>query len=139
MAVLFVDLSGTSLPANATFLGGTANGANGTLPGGATVASVGSADGIGSGTGQARDAGAVAESDRFGAIVHSDQAGTLYIDGAFNRVTQNWRQLGSVAVVANTPVDLDIPVRFPLMRVRYVNGATATTAGLTAIHSSFRR
>jgi hypothetical protein len=125
MARVFVDLTGTALGAGATFIAGTAGN--------------GGADGIGASNGQARDATVSEDSDRFGAVVHTDQSGTLYIDGAYTRTAPNWRQLGSVAVTAGVPADLDVPVRFPLLRTRFVNGATATTAAATAIHSSFRR
>lgn len=118
MATIFFDTS-TALAASATFapaLGGA----------------------IGFGGNSIRDATAYDDANRFGAVAHSDQSGTLYIDGTFDPVNGPWRQCGSIAVTPGVPADLDVPVRFRYYRVRYVNGTTATGAGAFAIHSSFR-
>lgn len=121
MAVILFDTS-TTLAAGATFQSGAAGN------GGSTETGLGS--------GMIRDMTSVQDSNRFGVVVNSDQAGTVYIDGSFDRTI--WRQQGSVAVAANTPTDLDIPVRYRYYRVRYVNGGTPTGAGNFAIHSSIR-
>lgn len=121
MARIFFSTS-TQLAAGATFTSGTAGN--------------GGVDGVGDAPGQARDAGAWNEANRFGAVVNSDVAGTLYIDGSYDKTT--WRQQGSAAVAGGTAVDLDVPVRYRYYRTRYVNGATQTGAGAFAIHSSFR-
>ncbi len=92
-------------------------------------------------TGTARDIGdptgmsGGSDVARFGAVVNTDQAGTLYIDGSFDKTV--WRQQGSLAAVINGSADLSVPIRFRYYRVRYVNGATQTGAGNFSIHSSF--
>lgn len=126
MSAIFFDTS-TTLAGAATFIGGTAGN--------------GGVDGIGGATGQARDVGNPAnagggEMSRFGAVVNTDQAGTLYIDGSFSPAGP-WRQQGSIAAVVGGSADLSVPIRFRYYRVRYVNGATQTGAGNFAIHSSF--
>jgi hypothetical protein len=74
------------------------------------------------------------DQNRIGATANSDQTGTLYIDGSFDAST--WRQAGSVAVAANVPSDLSVPIRYRYYRFRYINGATQTGAGNFAIHAS---
>lgn len=110
----YIFVTATQLAANATFTQGTTSGAI-----------IDTADGSNGG-----------DWSRIGAQVNSDQAGTMYLDGSFDGTV--WRQAGSVAVTANVPADLDLPLRFRYYRVRYVNGATITGAGNFAIHASLR-
>lgn len=72
--------------------------------------------------------------DRIGAVVNTDQAGNLFIDGSFDGST--WRQQGTIAAVVNGAADLSVPLRMRYYRFRYVNGATQTGAGNFAIHAS---
>lgn len=126
MPAIFYDTA-TQLNAGETFTGGTAG--------------FGGVAGSGGGAGQSRDIGNPAgmsgggEVSRFGAVVNTDQAGTLYIDGSFNGTT--WRQQGTIAAVVGGSADISVPIRFRYYRVRYVNGATQTGAGNFSIHSSF--
>jgi hypothetical protein len=122
---IFFDTS-TQLAGAATFIGGTAGN--------------GGVAGIGGATGQARDLGSAVngnggEMARFGAVVNTDQAGNLFIDGSFDGST--WRQQGTIAAVVGGSADISVPLRFRYYRVRYVNGATPTGVGNFAIHSSF--
>ena len=126
MPAIYFDTS-TQLNAGETFIGGTAG--------------FGGVAGRGGGPGQARDIGnpagmsGGAEVTRFGAVVNTDQAGTLYIDASFDGTT--WRQQASIAAVINGSADVSVPIRFRYYRTRYVNGATQTGAGNFSIHSSF--
>lgn len=65
----------------------------------------------------------------FVAEAFSDQVGTLYIDKSTDGGT-TWRQVGSVASVANTSVTLKVPVSAASYRARFINGATLQTAFL---------
>ncbi len=75
------------------------------------------------------------DANRFGAVVNTDQAGTLYIDGSTDKAT--WRQQGTMAAVVGGSADLSVPVRYRYYRVRYVNGGTQTGTGNFSIQSSF--
>lgn len=63
--------------------------------------------------------------DRFHANSFSDQVGTLIIEESRDGVT--FRQVGSVATVANTLASLEVGVIMPYVRVKYINGAIAQT------------
>jgi hypothetical protein len=79
-------------------------------------------------TGAARDVGARAGQNHglcaFNAMAVSDQAGTLRIESSLNGSTW-YRATADVAVAANTPVILSIPISSQFHRAVYVNGATA--------------
>ena len=60
----------------------------------------------------------------FNAMAVSDQAGTVRIESSING-TAWYRSTADVAVAANTPVILSIPVVSQFHRAVYVNGATA--------------
>lgn len=60
----------------------------------------------------------------FNAMAVSDQAGTLRIESSLDGTTW-YRSTADVAVAANTPVILSIPVVSQFHRAVYVNGATA--------------
>lgn len=68
--------------------------------------------------------------DRFRAFAVSDQAGTLSVQQSVDGTT--WHELGTQAVSANTPVQIEVKIVLPLVRVRYVNGATPQTSFLLA-------
>lgn len=78
--------------------------------------------------GAARDVGAQAGQNHglcaFNAMAVSDQAGTIRIESSLNGSTW-YRATADVAVAANTPVILSIPVVSQFHRAVYVNGATA--------------
>ena len=77
-------------------------------------------------TGTAQDA-AVHRYSAFNAMAFADQAGTMRIEVSNDNVT--WRRItADVAVAANTPVILSVPVMTRYHRVVYVNGATLQTA-----------
>lgn len=125
MPAIFFDTN-TALGNAASFIGGTAGN--------------GGVAGIGGAAGQARDVGQSngglgTDINRFGAVVNTDQAGNLFIDGSFDGVT--WRQQGTIAAVVGGSADLSVPIRFRYYRTRYVNGATPTGGGNFSIHSSF--
>lgn len=66
----------------------------------------------------------------FVAEAFSDVAGgTLFIDKTVDGGT-TWRQVGSIALVANTSVTLKVPLSAASYRARVVNGTTAQTAAL---------
>lgn len=82
-------------------------------------------------TGTARDvavaAAAVHRYSAFNAMAFADQAGTMRIEVSNDNVT--WRRItADVAVAANTPVILSVPVMTRYHRVVYINGATLQTA-----------
>ena len=90
--------------------------------------------GAGSVNGAARPNGGAAggEGSRYNSFIaeaFSDQVGTLYVDKSVDGGT-TWRQVASIASVANTSVSLKVPVSAPLYRSRFVNGATPQTAFL---------
>lgn len=82
-------------------------------------------------TGTARDVGAQAGQNHglcaFNVIAVSDQAGTIRIESSLNGSTW-YRATADVAVAANTPVILSIPISSQFHRAVYVNGATAQTS-----------
>jgi hypothetical protein len=89
-------------------------------------------------TGTARETGvAVATAQRyaaFNAFAFADQAGTLRIEISTDNVT--WRRASAdVAVAANTPVHLSVPVTARHYRAVYVNGATLQ--GAFMLNTSF--
>lgn len=63
----------------------------------------------------------------FNAMAVSNQAGTLRIESSINGSTW-YRATADVAVAANTPVILSIPVMSQFHRAVYVNGATAQSS-----------
>lgn len=82
-------------------------------------------------TGTTRDTGVAAAAahrySAFNAFAFADQAGTMRIECSNDNTT--WRRMtGDVAVAANTPVTLSVPVMTRYHRVVYVNGATLQTA-----------
>ena len=82
-------------------------------------------------TGVSRDTGvAQATAHRYAAFntfAFADQAGTMRIEVSADNVT--WRRASAdVAVAANTPVFLSVPVAARYHRVVFVNGATLQTA-----------
>lgn len=84
-------------------------------------------------TGPARDNGATGSAQAFGAFVVSvfaDQASAsngVIIEGSIDGAT-NWRVLKTATLVANVCKTIGLPTVFRFHRVRYVNGAVATTA-----------
>lgn len=77
-------------------------------------------------SGAARDAGtSPSRFTRCSAVVSSTQAGTLQLwmnpDGSV------WKMIGSVAVVANVPQTLTLPIFGRYCQLRYANGGTAAT------------
>lgn len=81
-------------------------------------------------TGTSRDVGVAAGSQHryaaFNAFALADQAGTLRIECSNDNV--NWRRMSAdVAVAANTPVILTVPVMTRYHRVVYTNGGVAQT------------
>lgn len=82
-------------------------------------------------TGPSRDCGTAAGTQgvysSFNAFARSDQAGTVRIEGSANGTV--WGALTSdIALAANTPTILTVPVMTRFHRVVVVNGATAQTA-----------
>lgn len=81
-------------------------------------------------TGTARDVGVAAAAAHryaaFNAFAFADQAGTLRIEISTDNVT--WRRASAdVAVAANAPVHLSVPITARFYRAVYVNGATLQT------------
>lgn len=81
-------------------------------------------------TGAARDVGVAAAAAHryaaFNAFAFADQAGTLRIEISTDNVT--WRRASAdVAVAANAPVHLSVPITARFYRAVYVNGATLQT------------
>lgn len=81
-------------------------------------------------TGLSRSTGIVAGSNHryaaFNAFAFADQAGTVRIEISTDGTT--WRRASAdVAVAANTPVHLSVPVTAQFYRAVYVNGATLQT------------
>lgn len=74
-------------------------------------------------TGTSRDFSTLTRS-KFIAQVIADQAGTLFLERA-NASGGPWFVARSQAVVANTPVELEMFICHPFARVRYLNGSTA--------------
>lgn len=82
-------------------------------------------------TGTARDTGVAAAAahrySAFNAFALADAAGTMRIECSNDNTT--WRRMtADVAVAANTPVILSVPVTTRYHRVVYVNGAGAQTS-----------
>ena len=82
-------------------------------------------------TGTARDvaiaAAAMHRYSAFNAMAFADQAGTMRIEVSNDNIT--WRRItADVAVAANTPVILSVPVMTRYHRAVYINGAVAQTA-----------
>lgn len=72
----------------------------------------------------------------FGALVNTDQSGTLQIQfstDAANPIPANL----PVAVTAGTPLDIKVPVRARYARAVFVNGSTATGATAFTLLTSF--
>jgi hypothetical protein len=89
-------------------------------------------------TGTARDvgmsAGAAHRYAAFNAFAFADQAGTLRIEISTDNVT--WRRASAdVAVAANAPVHMSVPVTARWYRAVYVNGATLQ--GAFMLNTSF--
>lgn len=113
IAILFVLLVGHSIAHGQTvnwFVDTTAN-----LGGSATF------------TGTARDIGGGQPPPyvRFGCLFNTDQGGNGFVDSSIDGVT--WTVAATAAIVANTPLDLDAPLRTRYVRCREVNGATPQT------------
>lgn len=82
-------------------------------------------------TGLSREIGAAQATNHrysaFNAFAFADQAGTMRIECSNDGTT--WRAMtANVAVAANTPVILSVPVMTRYHRVVYINGATLQTA-----------
>ncbi len=83
-------------------------------------------------TGTSRDCGGTSATNitmyaAFNAVAFSAQAGTLRIE--MSNDSSTWRSAsGDVAVAANVPVTLSVPVTTRYYRAVFVNGATAQTA-----------
>jgi hypothetical protein len=87
-------------------------------------------------TGTSRDGGSTAAYRKFCAIAFADQAGTFRIEMSTDNT--NWRRATpDTAVVANTPVQLEVPVTARYHRVVYTNGAVAQTQFM--INSAYHR
>ena len=63
----------------------------------------------------------------FNAMAVADQAGTLRIETSLTGAAPWYRATADVAVAANAPVILSIPVVSQFHRAVFVNGATANT------------
>lgn len=97
-----------------------------------SVANLGSAATF---TGTSRDGGATPAYNYFVASAVSDQAGTLKIQKSTDNTT--WRDAATVAVTANTPVEITAKCTARYYRVLYTNGATLQT--LFSLTSAYQR
>jgi hypothetical protein len=80
-------------------------------------------------TGTGRDTGSTMNYDRFRTFVNvASSSGTLYIEQSSDNVT--FYVTDSVAVTAGTPRTDEFKIVMRYVRLRYVNGATATTTAL---------
>lgn len=86
-------------------------------------------------TGTSRDGGATPAYNEFVASAVSDQAGTLKIQKSTDNTT--WRDAATVAVTANTPVEITAKCTARYYRVLYTNGATLQT--LFSLTSAYQR
>lgn len=86
-------------------------------------------------TGTARDGGATPLFCKFNAVVSSTQAGTLFIQGSNDNFT-TVVGVGSVAVSANVPAYLVVPVMFRYYRYVFANGATAATVFINTSYTA---
>ena len=86
-------------------------------------------------TGTSRDCGATPAYNEFVASAVSDQAGTLKIQKSTDNTT--WRDAATIAVTANTPVEITAKCTARYYRVLYTNGATLQT--LFSLTSAYQR
>lgn len=86
-------------------------------------------------TGTSRDGGATLGYNEFVASAVSDQAGTLKIQKSTDNT--NWRDAATIAVTANTPVEITAKCTARYYRVLYTNGATSQT--LFSLTSAYQR
>ena len=86
-------------------------------------------------TGTSRDGGVTPAYNMFVASAVSDQAGTLKIQKSTDNT--NWRDAATIAVTANTPVEITAKCTARYYRVLYTNGATLQT--LFSLTSAYQR
>ena len=86
-------------------------------------------------TGTSRDGGSTPAYNMFVASAVSDQAGTLKIQKSTDNT--NWRDAATIAVTANTPVEITAKCTARYYRVLYTNGATLQT--LFSLTSAYQR
>ena len=86
-------------------------------------------------TGATRDVGAPAVFSKFNVAVQSNQAGTIYVQSSNDNFT-TIANVASVAVTANTPATLIVPVIYRYNRSLFVNGATAATASVNSSYTA---
>lgn len=86
-------------------------------------------------TGTSRDGGATPAYNMFVASAIADQSGTLKIQKSTDNTT--WRDAVTLAVTANTPVEITAKCTARYYRVLYTNGATLQT--LFSLTSAYQR
>lgn len=97
-----------------------------------SVANLGSAAAF---TGTSRDGGATPAYNMFIASAIADQSGTLKIQKSTDNT--NWRDAQTIAVTANTPVEITAKCTARYYRVYFLNGATIQT--LFSLTSAYQR
>ncbi|WP_175286593.1 hypothetical protein, partial [Escherichia coli] len=86
-------------------------------------------------TGTTRDAGTNPLYSKFNSVISSNQNGTLFLQGSNDNFT-TLVGVASVAVTANVPAYITVPVMFRYNRYVFGN-ANTTTAATVSINSSY--